>query len=65
MSRSASKRPVVLIVEDEFLLRMDAASVITAAGFEVVEHRLHGHTRSLENPSAANLAGDALHRRAL
>ena len=34
---SAFKRPVVLIVEDEFLLRMDAVSVITGAGFEVVE----------------------------
>jgi CheY-like chemotaxis protein len=32
-----SKRPVVLIVEDEFLLRMDAADIISAAGFEVVE----------------------------
>src|SRR4030088_3581563 len=32
-----SKRPVVLIVEDEFLLRMDAADMIEAAGFEVVE----------------------------
>jgi CheY-like chemotaxis protein len=32
-----SRRPVVLIVEDEFLLRMDAAAVIGAAGFEVVE----------------------------
>ena len=32
-----SGRPVVLIVEDEFLLRMDAVGVITAAGFEVVE----------------------------
>ena len=31
------KRPVVLIVEDEFLLRMDAADAISAAGFEVVE----------------------------
>ena len=28
---------MVLIVEDEFLLRMDAADVIAAAGFEVVE----------------------------
>jgi CheY-like chemotaxis protein len=27
----------VLIVEDEFLLRMDAADIIAAAGFEVVE----------------------------
>jgi len=32
-----SKRPVVLIVEDEFLLRMDAAGIIAAAGFEVLE----------------------------
>src|SRR6266852_7690552 len=32
-----SKRPVVLLVEDEFLLRMDAADMIAAAGFEVVE----------------------------
>ena len=31
------RRPVVLIVEDEFLLRMDAAAMIAAAGFEVVE----------------------------
>jgi CheY-like chemotaxis protein len=30
-------RPVVLIVEDEFLLRMDAVDMIAAAGFEVVE----------------------------
>lgn len=33
----AAKRPVVLVVEDEFLLRMDAADMISAAGFEVVE----------------------------
>jgi CheY-like chemotaxis protein len=31
------KRPVVLIVEDEFLLRMDAVDMIKAAGFDVVE----------------------------
>jgi CheY-like chemotaxis protein len=37
MGRSAPTRPVVLIVEDEFLLRMDAADMIAAAGFEVVE----------------------------
>src|ERR1700722_9107569 len=29
--------PVILIVEDEFLLRMDSAEVIENAGFEVVE----------------------------
>jgi CheY-like chemotaxis protein len=32
-----SGRPVVLIVEDEFLLQVDAADMIAAAGFEVVE----------------------------
>src|SRR5580704_8946148 len=32
-----ARRPVVLIVEDEFLLRLDAAQVIGAAGFEVIE----------------------------
>jgi len=30
-------KPVVLIVEDEFLLRMDSAAAIEEAGFEVVE----------------------------
>ena len=37
MGRAPSERPVVLIVEDEFLLRMDAVDMIAAAGFEVVE----------------------------
>src|SRR6202034_389743 len=37
MGLAESKRPVVLIVEDEFLLRIDAADIIAAAGFEVVE----------------------------
>ena len=32
-----SGRPVVLIVEDEFLLRIDAVQMVAAAGFEVVE----------------------------
>ena len=32
-----SRRPVVLIVEDELLLRMDAIDMIEAAGFEVIE----------------------------
>ena len=30
-------RPVVLIVEDELLIRMDAAEMIESAGFDVVE----------------------------
>ena len=30
-------RPVVLVVEDELLLRMHAAEMIAAAGFDVVE----------------------------
>jgi CheY-like chemotaxis protein len=37
MGLSAPKRPVVLIVEDEFLLRMDAVDMIAGAGFAVVE----------------------------
>ena len=37
MGLGEQRRPVVLIVEDEFLLRMDAADAIAAAGFEVVE----------------------------
>jgi CheY-like chemotaxis protein len=37
MGLAVSKRPVVLIVEDELLLRMDAADMIAGAGFEVVE----------------------------
>jgi CheY-like chemotaxis protein len=32
-----AKRPVVLIVEDEFLIRMDAAELIRSAGFDVVD----------------------------
>ena len=37
MGLSESKRPVVLIVEDEFLLRMNAVDMIAAAGFEAIE----------------------------
>jgi response regulator RpfG family c-di-GMP phosphodiesterase len=29
--------PVILIVEDEFLLRMDSAELIENAGFEVIQ----------------------------
>jgi len=39
MQRDASHRPVVLVVEDEVLLRMDAAEVIQSAGFDVLEAR--------------------------
>src|SRR3981081_3322568 len=37
MGLSQSKRPVVLIVEDELLLRMNAMEMIRAAGFEAIE----------------------------
>jgi CheY-like chemotaxis protein len=37
MGRVESKIPVVLIVEDEFLLRVEAADTVKAAGFEVLE----------------------------
>jgi CheY-like chemotaxis protein len=30
-------RPVILVVEDELLLRMDAADMVVAAGFTVIE----------------------------
>ena len=34
---AVAERPVVLIVEDDFLLRMDAVDTVKAAGFEPVE----------------------------
>jgi CheY-like chemotaxis protein len=37
MQRQASSRPVVLIVEDEALLRWQAAEIVEDAGFDVVE----------------------------
>jgi CheY-like chemotaxis protein len=37
MQPSACKRPVVLIVEDEFLVRMDTRAALEEAGFDVVE----------------------------
>jgi CheY-like chemotaxis protein len=37
MQPGASKRPVVLIVEDETLIRMNAIDMIEADGFDVIE----------------------------
>ena len=37
MGPPEQRRPVVLIVEDEMLLRINAAEMIEAAGFEVIE----------------------------
>src|ERR1700753_1945496 len=37
MSRSPDDKHVVLIVEDEFLVRMDARQIIESAGFNVIE----------------------------
>jgi two-component system, response regulator PdtaR len=37
VAQSEAQRPVVLIVEDEFLIRMDAVDMVRAAGFDVVE----------------------------
>src|ERR1700722_6115144 len=37
MECATTKRPVVLVVEDEFLIRMHAAEMIEEAGFEVLE----------------------------
>jgi CheY-like chemotaxis protein len=37
LAQPERKQPVVLIVEDEFLIRMDARDMVRSAGFEVVE----------------------------
>jgi two-component system, response regulator PdtaR len=37
MPQSATQRPVILIVEDEFLIRMATAEAIRDAGYEVLE----------------------------
>jgi two-component system, response regulator PdtaR len=37
MSITVVKRPVVLVVEDDFLLRMDAVDIAKDAGFEAVQ----------------------------
>jgi CheY-like chemotaxis protein len=37
MDGATTNRPVVLVVEDEFLIRMYAAEMIEEAGFDVVE----------------------------
>jgi two-component system, response regulator PdtaR len=37
MPQPATQRAVILIVEDEFLIRMATAEAIRDAGFEVVE----------------------------
>lgn len=37
VTQRGTDRPVVLIVEDEFLIPMHAAEMIKAAGYEVVE----------------------------
>ena len=36
-AQRATTRPVVLVVEDEFLIRMDAIDMVRAAGFEAIE----------------------------
>jgi len=36
-SAYAARRPVILIVEDEFLVRLHAAHIIEEAGFDVIE----------------------------
>jgi CheY-like chemotaxis protein len=39
MSDAVADRPVVLVVEDDFLLRMDAVDIVRSAGFDAVEAR--------------------------
>ena len=37
MNSAGVRRPVILIVEDDFLIRMNAAEMIADAGFDVIE----------------------------
>ena len=37
VGQQIKERPVVLVVEDEFLIRMDAVDMVRAAGFDAVE----------------------------
>jgi CheY-like chemotaxis protein len=37
MSIADAQRPVVLVVEDDLLLRMDAVDIVRSAGFDAVE----------------------------
>jgi CheY-like chemotaxis protein len=37
MSIVVAKRPIVLVVEDDFLLRMDAVDIVRHAGFDAME----------------------------
>src|ERR1700760_961947 len=37
VAQSGRKRPVVLVVEDELLIRMDAVDMLSRAGFDVIE----------------------------
>jgi CheY-like chemotaxis protein len=37
MSSAGVTRPIVLVVDDDFLIRMNAAGMIEDAGFEVIE----------------------------
>jgi two-component system, response regulator PdtaR len=37
MTEAVEQRSVVLVVEDDFLLRMDAVDIVRSAGFEAIE----------------------------
>jgi CheY-like chemotaxis protein len=37
MNSAGVRRPVILVVEDDFLIRMNAAEMIADAGFDVIE----------------------------
>ncbi len=37
MGLDKSRRPIVLVVEDDHLLRLDATDMVESAGFEVIE----------------------------
>lgn len=37
MNRQENSKPIVLVVEDEWLLRMNAVEIVRSAGFEAIE----------------------------
>jgi two-component system, response regulator PdtaR len=49
LAYSETKRPVVLVVEDESLIRMDAVDMVRAAGFDVIEAENAGEVPILES----------------
>jgi hypothetical protein len=48
MSNAVAERPGVLVVENDFLLRMDAVDIVRSAGFEAIEAANADETIAIE-----------------